>query len=258
MNVLIDPAIMLRGVLVFIRALGVFSVAPIFGHARLPPQLKVLFALAISIALQPVVATPSIHLMDNVLTFGIAVVNEVVVGILIGYVVLLSFISIQVAGEAADMQVGFGMASVADPVTGVSVSIIGQFQYTFATFIFFIMNGHHQTLEGLAKSFQLVPIGSDLLKIPITAGLIDLIGVAYITGLRIGAPIMLSVMMMDVVIGFIGRATPRLNLMQSGYTLKMGIGLSVLLFSLPAFILLTKGTFNDIYADILRILTGGG
>ena len=87
--------------LIFMRVLGMFTAAPIFGHAHVPPQVKIGLALTISLALLSVVPQPPAILAENVWLLAAAAVKEAAVGIILGFVATMVFMAIQLAGELA-------------------------------------------------------------------------------------------------------------------------------------------------------------
>lgn len=251
----LDPTTQLKGLLIFIRILGIFSVAPVFGHAQLPPQVKVAFSVLLSLILLPVVKSPDPALANEVFLLGSAVLKEFIVGIVIGYVTTLLFVAIQLAGEAIDVQMGFGMASIADPLLGTHTSIMGQFLYLTATIFFLVTNGHHHLLTGLAQSFQAVPLDGFVMTSLLYERVLGLIAQFFLIGLRIGGPVMLSVFLADLALGLLGRNLPQMNLMVIGFPIKVWVGIGVFSFMLPFFLLTLQSLFSGIYRDITLILT---
>jgi flagellar biosynthetic protein FliR len=254
MDLGLSPVSLIAGLLIFVRVLGIFSVAPIFGHARLPAQVKVGLAFLLSMILIPIVRPPDPTLANAVLLLGAAVVKELVVGLIIGYVTTLLFLAVQLAGEAIDMQMGFGLASTADPLLGTHTSIIGQFLYLIATLLFLALNGHHLLLTGLVKSFDLVPLNHFVFGTLLSGRVLDMVSEFFLIGLRIGGPVMLAVFLADLVVGLLGRTLPQMNLLVVGFPVKVWVGLGILTLTLPLILLTCQGLFTGMYRDMLLIL----
>ncbi len=250
----IGPTQLVAGLLIFVRALGIFTSAPIFGHTHLPAQLKVGLALMITLVLLPVVPAPDPRVAENVLTLACAAAREVVVGLVIGYVSVLLFVAIQLAGEAIDIQVGFGLANIADPLLGTQASLVGQFQYMLATLIFLALNGHHLVLGALVKSFELVPLTGMAIQPLLGTRLLDILSQIFLIGLRIGGPVMLAVFLTDLALGLLGRTLPQMNLLMVGFPIKIFVGLAMLLITISSFYTLSQGLFQTMYRDIVGIL----
>ena len=150
-------------VAVFLLALtrisGIFLMSPFFGSMNIPLYFRVGFALAITVVLYPVldglgpVAAP-----ESIIMFAAAVVGELFIGWLIGFVAYISFAAITMAGKVMDMQVGFAIVNVVDPTSGQQIPLIGSFLYNLAIIILLVTNGHHMILAALVESFRVVPM----------------------------------------------------------------------------------------------------
>jgi flagellar biosynthesis protein FliR len=203
----------------------------------------------------PVVPPPDPGLANAVLLLGAAAVKEVLVGLIIGYVTMLIFVAVQLAGEAMDIQIGFGLAAVADPLLGTHTALIGQFLYLMATLLFLALNGHHMLLVGLMKSFEMVPLGQFAFGALLSGRILEILSDLFMIGLRIGGPVMLAVFLADLALGLVGRSLPQMNLLMVGLPAKIWVGFGVLLLTLPLFVVACQGLFDSMYRDILLILS---
>ena len=206
----ITPAHLVEGVLVFVRTLAVFTSAPVFGHQHLPVQVKICLAAMIALILIPIVPAADPSLISNIFLLGAAAVREAAVGLIIGFIATLAFTAIQLAGETADIQVGFGLANIADPLLGFHTSLIGQFQYLVSVLFFLAIDGHHVILTALVRSFTLVPLDSFSIHAGLTAQTLAILGELFVIGMRIAAPVMLAVMLTDLGLGLVSRAVPQM------------------------------------------------
>ena len=250
----IGPAQLVAGLLIFVRVLGIFTAAPVFSHAHLPTQVKLALAVMISAALLPVVHAPDPRIGESVLLLGAAAVKEAIVGLILGYVATLAFVAIQLAGEVADIQIGFGFASIADPLLNTHTSLIGQFQYIVATLLFLVANGHHLVLSALVRSFELVPLDGFVFHALLAGRILGILGDLFVVGMTIGAPVLLAVFLADLGLGVVGRAMPQMNLMVVGFPIKTFIGLSMLIVALPLFAIACQSLFDGLYRDMLTVL----
>jgi flagellar biosynthetic protein FliR len=250
----IGPAHLLGGILIFIRVMGIFAAAPIFGHVHLPLQVKLSFALLIAVVLLPVVHLPDPAIADNIFMLGGAAVKEAAVGLILGFTAMLIFVAIQLAGEAADIQIGFGMASIVDPLLGTQTALVGQFQFMVATLFFLVINGHHYILMALAKSFELVPLNGFVYHTLLTGRVLQIVSDLFLIGLRLGAPVMLAVFLTDLALGLLGRTVPQMNLLLVGFPVKIAVGLTMLIASVPFFMVGCRSLFGDMYRDLMAIV----
>lgn len=226
-------------------------VSPFFGSLNVPVYFRAGTALALSIVLFPVVDSfTQITAPPTVIAYTAAVVREMFVGWLIGFVSYISFSAIQMAGKIMDMQVGFSIVNVMDPTSGQQAPLIGSFLYHLSLIIFLVTNGHHFLLSALAESFRAIP----LLGINFNASLAELIvrfttGI-FLTGVQIALPITFSILLTNVSLGILARSMPSLNIFVVGIPLQIMIGLFVLLMVIPFYVLFLDVLFNEMYGNI--------
>jgi flagellar biosynthetic protein FliR len=148
--------------LILLRVSALLIVAPIFGHRLFLARAKVGLAVMVSMVIFPIVDRFDVPV--GFLPYAVMMVGEVIMGLVIGYAVLLLFIGIQFAGQLAGLQMGFGIVNVIDPASHDQVSIIGQFLNILAILLMLTLDGHHIILNGLMTSFDAVPLGGVVLK----------------------------------------------------------------------------------------------
>jgi flagellar biosynthetic protein FliR len=250
----LGPLQVVGGLLILIRVLAILASSPVFGHAHVPVQVKIGLALMITMVLVPIVAPVNAALTNNLLMLAGAVLKEAATGLIIGFIATLTFLAIQLAGEAADIQIGFGLANIADPLLGTQTSLIGQFQYMMATLLFLVVNGHHFILAALVRSFELVPLNDLTFHAILTGRVLDIVSQLFMMALRIGGPVMLAVFLTDVALGLLGRTVPQMNLLMVGFPVKIFVGLATLMMAVPFFLMMTQGLFATMYGDIITII----
>ena len=109
--------------LVFVRMTGLFVVAPIFGRKNIPTYFKIGFSFFIALILVNTTAVQVAQYDDNLLSYALLIAKEFIVGLSIGFVAYLVFTAIYIAGEVIDMQIGFGIVNVLDPVSNIQVPV---------------------------------------------------------------------------------------------------------------------------------------
>ena len=103
----------------------------------------------------------------------------------------------------------------------------------FAIIVFLQLNGHHWLLAGLARSFEIVPIGAPVFNADIVQLFVELFGSIFAVGLHIASPVIGAVFLTDLCFGFIARVVPQMNVFLVGIPAKLLVGLAVLSFSAP-------------------------
>jgi flagellar biosynthetic protein FliR len=168
----------------------------------------------------------------------------------------LVFIGMQMASRIVGLQMGFGMGSVLDPITGAEFGTFDQFYAILATLIFFSINGHHLVIQALAETIRAVPPGSfDPLTMnasavaPLAAGLM-------VTAVRIAMPVMAALFLTDLGMGFVARTVPQMNVLIVGMPVKIVVGMIVVGAALPATMQLMNGVINGTLTGSSQQLLG--
>src|SRR5574344_1144185 len=143
------------------RIASLLMVMPVIGTQMVSTRIRLYMALAITLALAPVL--PPMPQLEALSLQAILLIGEqILIGALLGFSLQLLFHVFVFTGQLVSMQMGLGFASMADPATGVSVPVLGQFLLMLVTLLFLSMNGHLVTFEVLAESFVTLPVGAGL------------------------------------------------------------------------------------------------
>ena len=243
--------------LVFIRTLSMFATAPLYGNQAIPAQVKVWAGAAVAFALFPLVAVHTGTLSLDLGSLIILAIEEVIVGSAIGFTMGLIFMGIDYAGELLGIEMGLSISSLIDQQSGVNVPVIGQFEAIMATFLFLIMNGHLFLLQALQMSYTAVPISGMKLTGAAVNFFVSLTGVVFVAAIKISAPVMVSLFLADVVLGIMARMVPQVNVFFVGMPITIGIGVVLLIASLPFFVLVfgkLLEVFEDQTVQLLRLM----
>ncbi len=218
-------------VLVLARISGLFAMAPVFSSRLIPMRAKLLVALAISLAATPIAATSEVP--ADVGALFLLVLKEILVGLSMAFAVSVVFAAISLAGGLIDLTVGFSFASVLDPLGGAQVSIIGQFYSLAATAVFLSIGGHALLLGGLVRSFEVVPIERMPDFADLTAAVLRSTGGLFAVGLQIAAPIIVTLLVTDVAVGFLARVAPSMNIFGIELPAKVAAMFALLVVTAP-------------------------
>lgn len=221
--------------LVFVRMTGLFVIAPIFGRRNVPVYLKIGFAFFLAIILVNTISLSKPDYIQNIYYFALIAAKEFLVGITIGYVSYLIFTAIYIAGQMMDMQIGFGMVNVLDPVSNMQVPVTANLYYMMSMIMFLAFNGHHALIKALYESYTLVPLARAVFGSAITNDIIRIFAETFVIGFKISAPILAAILISDVALGVISRSMPQMNVFIVGIPLKIILGIAVLIFTLPSF-----------------------
>ena len=244
--------------LIFLRVSAIMMFIPIFDSRNIPVLFKAGLALSISIFLFPILKLNEIPFITSTIPFGIGVIGEVLIGIIIGLSVKLIFAGIQLAGQLSGFQMGLAIANVMDPVTSAQVSVIAQLNNLIAMLIFLTVNAHHLFLRAIAESFLLVPPFDFQFSNSLIKQLITLSGNMFIIAIKVGAPVIVALLLTSVGFGLIARTVPQMNVFLVAIPLKIVVGLLFLAFAIPYFLSFFRQIFNESGKDILLLLGAMG
>lgn len=241
--------------LLLTRTSGIFMISPFFGSLNIPVQLRAGAAFLFAVALFPVIDQMGIAAPpDSLLIYAGAVVCELFIGWLIGFVAYLCFSAIHFGGKVMDMQAGFAVVNVMDPTSGQQIPLIGSFLYNLSIIVFLATNGHHMIIAALAESFRLIPLLTMKLSLTLPMLLSDFTAGVFVTGMKIAMPVTFAILLVNVALGILARTMPQLNIFVVGIPLQIIVGIGILMMMLPFYVMFLDGMFNDMYGKISMAL----
>lgn len=238
-----------------VRVACFISIAPVFGHNSLNTRMKISIAFFVSLILYQVVDV-SLPVYSDVLGYSTLVLEEALVGLLLGFVAGLAMKALAIAGEFIDREIGFSMATTFDPNQGM-VTITGELYDKIVCLVIMISNLHYYILSAAAQSFELVPVGRIVLNPDlIYTSLIQFIVQVFMIGFRIAMPVFLGATMLNVILGVLAKSSPQMNMFAIGMQLKVFVGL----FLLAVCIMFVPNIANYIMErmrDMIQTILGG-
>ncbi|HVA37778.1 MAG TPA: flagellar biosynthetic protein FliR [Candidatus Dormibacteraeota bacterium] len=217
--------------LVFVRTAVTLSLIPVLGGPQFPLQAKVALAGTIAFlvfkTIHPIAPLPSLFALAN------AIAAQALIGLVIGYVAFLVFMAVQFGGEIIDLQIGFSIVNVVDPMSQQQVSVIGQFELIIASLIYLATDSHLLLIQGLAESFTTVPLP----YVAFTGGMQQDLGVflaqSFLLAIKIAAPVAAALFVTNLALGLMARVAPQINVFVVGFPLQIGVGLIMVAVTLP-------------------------
>jgi flagellar biosynthetic protein FliR len=183
---------------------------------------------------------------------------EVMVGFAIGLVAQLTFGAVQMAGQLAGIQMGIGLSNLIDPQTQEHITSLAQWQNLLALLIFLSVDGHHVLIRAVADSFTVLPLGGGL---PSAAGfgmVLDLAGGLFVVALKIAAPVLVLLLLVNAAMGVLAKLIPQLNVFIVGFPLNVAAGLFVLAASQPFTVRLLETSFAGVGDQLARVVRALG
>jgi len=215
-------------VLVFFRMAGLMVMSPLFGSAKVPRRMKVLFASVAALGGMSAIKEP-VAFPDSLAGLTIGIGGEIMFGLAMGLIVSFTFIAAQWAGEMIGQQIGFNLSEVFDPQYGQGGTLIGDLYFMLTLVIFLAIDGHRLMLIAVYDSLQTAPLLSLTFTQSFFDSILDLFTASTVLALRLAAPMFFTMLVVDLAMGCIGRAMPQFNVMTAGLTIRAVLGIGVLL-----------------------------
>jgi len=218
-------------VLVLFRIAGFMLFAPLFGSGRIPKRAQTLMAVILAMSMASSIHQPA-HLPLTSLGVAMGIGGEICFGLAMGMILSFVFIAAQWAGEMIGQQLGFNIAETFDPQFGASSSIIGDMYYMLTLVIFLMIGGHRQMIRGIRDSFDTLPLLSVGINQPVLDLVIQMFQTATTLAIRLAGPVLTTMMVVDLTLGFLGKTMPQMNVMTMGLSIKAMVGTVVLIIGL--------------------------
>uniref|UniRef100_A0A7C4EKJ0 Flagellar biosynthetic protein FliR n=1 Tax=Fundidesulfovibrio putealis TaxID=270496 RepID=A0A7C4EKJ0_9BACT len=217
-----------------IRVSLVVFLLPFFGAGTIPNPVKGAFCVVLSLALWPRLSFPGTMLPQDTLGLILMICGELVLGLILDILIHFLFSAVMMGGHMIGFSMGFSMMNVLDPMSGTQDSVTAQFMYQCSLLIFLALNGHLFLLTGLAESFQLVPPGGLFITPSLADSILVFAGSLFTLAIKISAPVLASLFLVDLALALVSRAAPQMNVIQIGFPLKIGVGFLFMTLTLTA------------------------
>jgi len=206
--------------LYLVRTSALVLASPILGSSAGFAGYKIGVIGTLSLLLYSVSGEPFPHASPPV-EYGLFVLREVLVGVFLAFVLQSVLVAVRVAGDLVGNEMGFNMAAIVDPASGIRTPLISR-TYEVLFFLGILgLNGHHWLLRALAESFERAPVG----RLPEGGGMLSVVlavfGELFAAGITFAAPIMILLALVSLLLGLLTRTVPHLNVLEFGFSVRI-------------------------------------
>lgn len=219
-----DPLAVLSFLLTFMRVSIVLFMLPIFDVQGLPGLWKAAVCMVLTFAIWPVIQLSGYSMPAHPFDIALLIFGEVVLGLILAISIRFFFAGIQSGAEMLAMQMGFSMMQFADPLSGNQTGLIAQMLYTVTILIFLTLDGHLFLISGFIETFAYIPAGGLLITEALFDQIINLSNIVFILAVKIIAPVMVAIFLVELSLGLMNRVAPQMQIMEIGFPVKIAVG----------------------------------
>ncbi|QPF74687.1 flagellar biosynthetic protein FliR [Roseateles sp. DAIF2] len=157
-------------------------------------------------------------------------ISEFGLGAVLALGVNIGFAVFTFAGRLLDIQIGFGMGQVLDPVSRQQMPVLTGIFHQLALVAFFSSAAFASFLIGFGRGLDLIPVGQAWLPGAAVAAAIKGVGGLFSLGFAMAAPVVIVLMLMDFALGVVARNLPQMNMFALAIPLKVVAGIAALAF----------------------------
>ncbi len=243
--------------LVLTRLLAILSAVPVLGGRTIPAQVRLGLGLLLAAVIIP--SPIPVEQVDNsfyepLMPYLWDVARELITGILAGTALRLAFMAFEVAAIFMGQSVGFSAGTLLNPAFDSSSTAFDQLYTLCAILLFLVIDGHHQVLQGVARTFTVVPLRS----LALTAGgedqLIRLSAGMFLSAAQMALPVVAVMLLLDVAFGLVARVAPQVNIFFIEAPAKMGVGLLTLSAVMPLLIPAMTTLFDRMTVQMVQLI----
>lgn len=217
--------------LVTLRVLPLFLLAPVLGSVPAPNLFRAAIAFALAALMVAATGTALPAVPSSVEELVLLALGELVVGAALAFGLAAAFAAFLFGGRLLDLQFGFGIANLIDPVTRTQAPLLGIGLSMLAVTVFFLVGGHHLLIRALAFSLEQFPPGRSIAELNFAA-VAGQAGVMFTLGLMLVAPAVFAVLLLDIGFALVARTMPQMNVFIIAIPFKIALGILVLALSM--------------------------
>lgn len=220
-------AFVVQALLVSVRLLPLLVVMPVAVFARVPVFVRGIVALSFGAVLASgLPSEPGISLS------AASLLSEFLTGMVMAFGIHVAVAALDMAGRLIDLQIGLNASGVFDPATSNVVGIVSEFFSVGFLMLFMTLDLHHVLLRAVSHMLILVPPGQMPMEL-VSPEMGSVLSRQFLAAFMLACPVILGLWLSDVAFAFMSRSMPQANIYFLALPVKLGIGLLLLVLSLP-------------------------
>jgi flagellar biosynthetic protein FliR len=229
---LLSPATLAAFTLTLVRAGALVIAAPLLGASLSMGAPKIALTMILATVLflaggEPLAQEPAAT------AFGLLALRELVIGLFLGFLLQLVLLAVRVFGELLGLEMGMQMAAQVDPESGTSLPLLARTYETLLLLGLMSVDGHQWLVRALAASFERAPVGQLRPTTALGQAFLAMFAEMLSAGIALAAPVMVIMSLVSLLIGLLARTVPQINVLELGFSLRVGVALTALLVLSP-------------------------
>lgn len=208
--------------LILVRIASYIFTIPVFSMRQISSVVKLGIVLVLTVVTFSTLPEQVIT-VNSLIELGFLVIQEVLLGLILGYTSTIIFLAIQSAGDLIDFTAGLKMSASYNPITGVSSSLYSSLYNWLAVILFFNIDGHHYLLKGIVNSFYFLELGQEYLHLLKLDSIIYLISRFFLISIQLALPVGVILFLVDIILGMISKVIPQINVFLLGMPAKIAV-----------------------------------
>lgn len=245
------PALAAAFMLVFARIGAMVMLLPGFGEMTVPVRVRLAIALVLTLIMVPLHRAQFQVDVTNLNSLGVLMVQEIVIGLVLGLTARVTISALQVAGSVIAQQLGLGFVTAVDPTQGQQGLLIGNFLTLLGLTLLFATDLHHVVIAALNDSYSLFTPGAVMPTGDIAALITRAFATAFKIGIQLSAPFLVFGLIFNLGLGVLARLMPQMQVFFVAVPLSILIGFLIL----AVVIATMMGTFLDYFSSVMIELT---
>jgi len=238
--------------LVFLRLSAFLLILPFFSMANFPVTMRVALSALGALLIAPVLPPVALDKLDLISLLG-TMIQEVSVGLLLGFVCCMIFYAVELAGNIISTEMGLNMAAIIDPMNQQSSQLAGTILVFLATVVMLTLNLHHWILLAFERTYAVLPAGGAHLNNALFETIVGDTSQIFMTALQISAPVIAASFVISMVFSVLSRAVPQMNVFTEMFGFRIVGGLIVFGFTLQLSAQYVVNYLNRLPEDLLTV-----
>ncbi len=242
--------------LILLRMTAFVTSSAIFSSPSISVLVKILFSVVLTFLVFKAVATNEVIARVDASQDQLVLLcaRELVLGLVLGFFTRIFFFALSMAGEIVSVSTGLGQAQLFNPMLGSMGNAMEQFYMTVGTLLFLALNGHHMMIQGLVQSFTASGLGQLQLNVNSFVEVAMKAQEFFILGIKIAAPVLISMIIVQVGVALLSRAVPQINVMVTSASVTSLLGFTVIFISLPLLVMQMSGLLDLTTAEFFKFI----